>query len=520
MNQKLPLIAAIDVGTNSFHLIIASVNSRGILRVISRDKEVVRLGSSGGDMKFLEADAINRGVQTLLHFSKLAKFEEAEIRAVATSAVREALNRDAFLNKVKEATGINIEVVSGPEEGRLIYIGTIHALPILKQKALVMDIGGGSTETIIGKNGNIIYVHSEKIGAIRLSCKFFPDQKISQSQIDNCRKYIEGEWTPILDKIKKTGFDTFIGTSGTITNLAVIANSLKNESIPEILNGQKIHRKDIENALSRVIQPSTLKQRMSIPGIDPVRADIIVGGALILEYAIKMLDIEKIILSSFSLREGIVFDTIQKKRDIFEYKHLSHLRYSTVYGLLSQYNMNKEHSEFVKKITLQIFDDLISLHNFDYDKRELLEAAALLHDIGYVVSLDSHHKHSYYILLNCIMPGFTNDEAEIIANIARYHRKSHPKKKHENFAKLTIEKQQIVRILASILRIAEGLDRRQLQVVNSVRCEYSPTDITIHIQPGSDRTKPEIELWGAERRKLLMEEIFGKKVTFKLNHSN
>lgn len=516
MNDKSPLIAAIDVGTNSFHLIIASVNSRGNLQIKSRDKEVVRLGSSGGDMKFLEPEAMNRGVQTIIHFSKIAKSEDAEIRAVATSAVREALNRDIFLNKVKEATGIDIEVVSGPEEGRLIYIGTIHALPILKQKVLVMDIGGGSTETMIGKNGILQYVHSEKIGAIRLTCKFFPEKKITQSQIDSCRKFIEGEWTPILDKIKEIGFDSFIGTSGTITNLAVIAKSLKNESIPEILNGETVQRKDIENALWRVIRPSTLKQRLDIPGIDPTRADIIVGGALILEYAIKVLGIENIILSSYSLREGIVFDTIQKRRDIIEYKHLSHLRYSTVYDLLHQYNMNIEHSEFVKKFSLQLFDDLIALHKYNVVQRELLEAAALLHDIGYVVSLDAHHKHSYYILSNCIMPGFTNDETEIIANIARYHRKSHPKKKHENFAKLTNEKQQLVKVLASILRIAEGLDRRQLQVIKSIRSEYSSNEIVIYIESTSSEVKPDIELWGAERRKLLMEEVFGRKVTFKL----
>jgi len=191
--DKSPVIAAIDVGTNSFHLIVASVDRKGILNVITREKEMVRLGSSGTDMKYLEEAAIERGIATLKAFSELARSEKAIIRAVATSAVREALNKNVFQDRALSEVGVEIEVVSGVEEGRLIYLGALHALPIYNKQTLVIDIGGGSTETIIGKVGNLIHVNSEKLGAIRLTKRFFENGKSSKEAVKLCREYIRGE---------------------------------------------------------------------------------------------------------------------------------------------------------------------------------------------------------------------------------------------------------------------------------------------------------------------------------------
>lgn len=516
MTSKAPLIAAIDVGTNSFHLIIASVNNRGILHVNSREKEVVRLGKSteSRDMKIIYPDAIERGIATLKHYAALAKSQKAEVRAVATSAVREAENQKAFLDKVRNDTGIDIEVVSGIEEGRLIYIGAIHALPILDKKALIIDIGGGSTETIIGLRGNIIYGKSEKLGALRLTNHFFTSNEISDQQIELCRNYIHGEWSPIMKSIKDTGFDTVVGTSGTILNIAAMTLTKNNGYIPDVLNGLSVSKKEILNVIKKITKSKTVSERNKITGIDPARADIILGGALILEYVINQLNIERILISSYSLREGIVFDTIQKKKAIQEFKHLSHLRFESINSLCLRFNVNTVHSEHVKNTTIKLFDDLQQLHKLGYQYRELLEIASILHDVGYFISHDQHHKHSHYIISQSIMPGFTMNEAELIAMIARYHRKSHPKKKHPEFMRLSPENREAVKCLAGILRIAEGLDRRQQQIVQCVKAELNNDSISIFINSNKKESKPDIELWEAERRKLLLEETLGKPINF------
>ena len=514
MTKKNSLIAAIDVGTNSFHLVITSVNKSGSLKVISRDKEMVRLGSGSTDMKILHTDAMDRGIEAMARFKKLAESENAEIVAVATSAVREAANKDIFLKKVKDATGIDIQVISGAEEARLIYIGVIHALPVINKKALVIDIGGGSTETVIGENGEINYLHSAKLGAIRMTKRFKLDTHFSYHNIQECRDFIRGEWSPTIQQLKLTGFDSVVGTSGTITTLISMAYAQNDKILPTVLNGISVTSNNILKVIDKIIAAKSLQERMYLPGMDPTRVDIILGGALILEHIIKELRINKILLSDYSLREGIVFDTIQKQQEVQQYHHLSRLRYDTVRNAANHFGVHIEHAELVHQISLQIFDDLQSIHKLTYTERELLEASAYLHDVGYHISHDQHHKHSYYIIKNCILPGFTNDEAEVIANIARYHRKSLPKKKHENYQTLSAEKQHIVSVLAGILRIAEGIDRRQMQLIFRVKCFINPDRIDIYLTTKDSDIDIDIEIWGANRRKLLLEKTLNKAIQF------
>lgn len=508
--QTPQLIAAIDVGTNSFHMVIASVSTRGVLRIHARNKEMVRLGSSGGDMKRLAPDAMERGVATMKRFAAEARQHGAHIRAVATSAVREALNKEEFVHRVQEETGVEIEVIPGVEEGRLIYVGALHALPILAKRTFVIDIGGGSTETVIGYQGEATYVDSAKLGHIRMTKRFFPDPTITDEQVDACRKAIRGEWATVFQSHIAYGFEHAVGCSGTIMAVAAMALARTNKRLPESMNAMRVERRDILDVVESIVQARTQEARLALPGMDPKRADVITGGALILEQAILGLNINELTISGYALREGIVFDTVQKQRDIDEYHHLSHLRYQSVDHLCDLYRVRRRHAEHVKNLCLRLFDDLRALHRFGDRERELLEASALLHDVGYHIAADQHHKHSEYIIRNSAMPGFTNDEAELIAAVARYHRKSHPKKKHPTFAALSADEQRLVRVLSSILRIGEGLDRRQQQVVQTVRANVSAGSIDLFLVAPS--SVPDIELWGAERRKELLEETFGRKV--------
>lgn len=504
-------IAAIDIGTNSFHMVIASVSEHGVMQIHAREKDMVRLGSSATDMKRLSEEAMDRGVRALTRFAYEAQRHGAAIRAIATSAVREALNKDEFVRRVYEASGISIDVIPGIEEGRLIYVGAIHALPIRDERVFVIDIGGGSTETVIGQAGEPLNIDSAKLGHLRLTKRFFPDPVITREQVRQCREMIRGEWVTVFQTHKQYGFQRAVGCSGTITAIASMVATRRGKT-PESFNGYVMSAADVLAVIEHVASTPSVAERLSIPGMDPKRADVIVAGALILEQAIRGLDIRELTVSGYALREGIVFDTVQQQREMDLRHHLTPLRYQSVQHVCDLYRVRRRHADHVKTLSVQLFDQLIPLHAMGDRERELLEAAALLHDVGYHISADQHHKHSEYIIRNSAMPGFTSTETGIIASIARYHRKSHPKKKHVAFAAMSPEEQHIVQVLASILRIAEGLDRRQQSVVKDLHLTITPAEIAVALEAAT--TVPDIELWGAERRKELMEETFGRKLRF------
>jgi exopolyphosphatase/guanosine-5'-triphosphate,3'-diphosphate pyrophosphatase len=508
-------IAAIDVGTNSFHMVIASVTEAGMLRIHARSKDTVRLGSSKGDMKRISDDAMERGLRAMVRLVDEARQHNATVRAIATSAVREALNKDVFVDRVLSQTGVHIDVIPGIEEGRLIFLGVRNALSIADKRVFVFDIGGGSTETITGHDGEPVYIHSAKLGHIRLSERFFPDSRVNEQQIADCRAWIRGEWQPAFQSHIAFGFDEAIACSGTVMALASIAFARSGRRTPETLNGVTLDRDEILGAIDMVLSARTIDERMALPGLDAKRADVIVAGALLVEHLIKGLGIRRLTLSGYALREGIVFDTFQQARDIGLTHHLSRLRYQSVLHICELYRVNRRHAEHVKHLCVRMFDDLMPLHGMGDKERELLEAAALLHDVGYHIAADQHHKHSEYIIRNCVMPGFTSDETVLISSVARYHRKSHPKKKHPVFAGLTSSEQHMVGVLASILRIAEGLDRRQQSVVHGLEVRTAEAGIEIGLKVLGEM--PDVELWSAERRTGLMEEIFRRPVRFSVN---
>jgi exopolyphosphatase/guanosine-5'-triphosphate,3'-diphosphate pyrophosphatase len=512
--RQSDVIAAIDVGTNSFHLSIASVNDKGIFRVFSRDKETVRLGESVSDMKYISPEAMERGLSAMKRFAQMAHDAGVQtIRAVGTSAMREALNSSDFIRLVLEQTGIEIEVIAGTEEARLIYLGVLQAVPVLDKRALVIDIGGGSTETIVGLKGEMYFAHSAKLGAIRMTKRFFTEEKLSNKAIKECREFIKGEWASIFRSLLACGFETALGSSGTIQTVATIALELKGRDMTEeSINGITVSQQDLLKAIDAILDAKTARKRAELPGMDEKRADIIVGGALILEQALLNLGIKELTISESALREGILLDTYQKRHDIEHYHHLSRLRYGSVISLCELCQINMKHANHVKHLAVQLFDALQPLHRYGDAERELLEAAALMHDIGYHISADQHHKHSYYIIRNADLLGFTNDEKEIIANIARYHRKSHPKPKHENFQKVPPSKRGLVMLLGGILRLAEGMDRRNQQMIQSVEVQIHSASVDFILWHNPDTGLPDVELWSAERRTALLESMVNKRL--------
>lgn len=510
---KNDVLAAMDLGTNSFHLVVAKILGKERFKILTRDKEVVRLGSSSKDMKYLTPDAIDRAIDAVRRFKKVSDSFNARIRAVATSATREAVNKEEFISRVRKETGIEIEVISGYEEARLIYLGTLQALPIFNKRIVMIDIGGGSTEILIGEKGNIIHGNSVKVGAVRLTMNFFPDGKAKEKAVEEARIYIKGAINPVVRAIKNEKIDLAVGSSGTISNIGfmIYAGDKTNIDDEFNLNNYTYNKEALDKVIKKILKAETIEERKKIPGLDEKRADIIVAGALILEQIFAELELPSITVSNFALREGIILDTINKELGNEHLGHLSNVRRNSILHLAELCNYEKEHAEQVTHIAMRIFDFLKLKFELDDRAKEYLEAGSILHDIGYHIGHTQHHKHSYYLIRNSEMLGFTDNEIEIIANIARYHRKSHPKSKHEGYNKLSTKDKELVKKLSGILRVADGLDRGHKSVVKNVDMSVNNDILEMKLETTTPEN-PELELWGANRRKELFEESFEYKL--------
>ncbi|MCB1142516.1 MAG: Ppx/GppA family phosphatase [Leptospiraceae bacterium] len=509
-------LAAIDLGTNSFHLIIVKVKEDGSYESLGKEKESVRLGSGAGTQEIITPDAIERGINCLKRFKALAEVHNAEIRAVATSALREAKNRDSFLELARNELGIHIEIISGFEEARLIYFGILQGLPVYDKKILMIDIGGGSTEFLVGLKGEIEFAQSLKIGAVRLTDKFFMGDPISLSDIKQCKIYVQGTIGPMKREILKLQPEIIIGSSGTVQSIASMVIADVKENPNRSLNNYTILKDNFKKIRNSIDSAETLKKRTKLPGLDSKRADIIVAGSIILEEIFDMFSIQKLQVSDYALREGIIYDTIVKWREHQDNQihPLANIRLKAIKSLFNTFPYEKEHVEKVTEIALKIYDSLAKHYNFTGDEREYLEAAAILHEIGFGISHSSHHKHSYYIIRNSeLMVGFHFEEIEIIALVARYHRKSPPKSKHTEFISLTHENQKLVKKLASILRIADGLDRSHQSMVEDLELEITKDEVKILLKI-KENMDPHVDIWSADQKKELFEEYFDKKVSF------
>jgi exopolyphosphatase / guanosine-5'-triphosphate,3'-diphosphate pyrophosphatase len=504
-------LAAIDVGTNSFHLVVARLLGPDRFEVIGSEKEMVRLGHGGGEMKVLDPDAIERAVSVLHRFRRIADIHGATIRAVATSATREAENHDEFIARARTEAGVDVEVISGVEEARLIHLGVLQALPVFDRRLLLCDIGGGSTELLIGEQGEVLASRSFKLGAVRLTDRFFPEERARGSAIDACRKYVRSAISPFVREVDTHGFDVAIGSSGTIEAVCRIANAARGGSDPHSFNGFELSAGELSAVCDQLAAARTVAARRKIPGLEAKRADIILAGALILEQVVRSLGVSALSYSSYALREGVVLDTMQRLRG-GSIHHLRDISRRSVRLLADLCDEEPEHSQQVARLACRLFDGTADLHRLDASAREYLEAGALLANVGLFVSHNRHHLHGYYVIRNSDrLAGFTDDEVEIIALLARYHRKSSPKPSHEPFARLQPDDQRVVRVLAGLLRVAIGLDRSHEHLVEDVRCSLGKGRVVIDVVPAGHRPI-DLEMYAASERKALLEDALGVTV--------
>lgn len=515
MNDSAPLrLAAMDLGTNSFHLIVADVMQNGRFRVLGREKDAVRLGEGINDMKHLGRSAMERAIAVLSRYAMIAESHGAEMRAVATSAIREARNQEELVARVREEIGLEIEVISGPEEARLIYLGALQALPIYQKRIVLVDIGGGSTEFLLGHAGRVEYANSIKVGAVRLTRQYFTARTLDAAAVEECRTALRGALHPIRRVLRPAQVEQIVGCSGTIQSMAAIIRAMTGEAVHSDAGGVTFTRKELTRAIDLLLEAKSVSRRREIAGLDASRADIIVAGALVLEAVFEALDARQMITSKYALREGVLLDTVRARAGAAAADaHLRDVRRTSVVHLGESCRYEATHAHYVARLALDLFDQTRALHSLGGTEREYLEAAALLHDIGYHISHAQHHLHAHYLIAHSELLGFTEREKNLIGNVARYHRRSHPKEKHESFMRLGAGDRAVVRTLAAILRVADGLDRRHKNIFHTLRCHDDGEKMRIELQqaqPGDHS----LELWGADRRKDLFETVFHRSVVF------
>lgn len=508
-------LAAVDIGTNSFHLVVAQPTSDQRFEVIDREKEMVRLGSGSGDMKRLEPEAVDRGVAALKRFRRIAESAGASLHAVATSAVREADNRDEFLARARSEAGVEVEVVSGAEEARLIHVGVLQAVSGLDRRHLLIDIGGGSTEFVIGEGPRVLEALSLKLGAIRLTERFLRREPLRKKDVAECRRYVRAYLTHPVRGARDLGFEVAVGSSGTISNLAEMVHAERGGGPLQTVSNFTFTAEELKAVVDRLAKAPTVADRLELPGLDPKRADIILGGAIILEQAFVELEIAEMTVSDYALREGVLLDAL-RRRERSSAGHLEDLRRQSVLHLASICPGEHAHGEHSSRLALQLFEVTRPWHGLGDQAEEWLEAAALLANVGLFVSHDRHHLHSYYVIRHSdLLVGFTDHEIEIIAQVARYHRKSSPRPRHPEFARLGPDDQATVRTLAGILRVAVALDRTRAGLVDKVCVQAADEGDGLEVVVEAGARDIGLELYTAELRRSLLEEALGVEVSFR-----
>lgn len=508
-------IAAIDVGSNSIHMVVAQLEADGRFQVLDRAKEMVRLARRTLANGALSADAMQAGIRTLSAFRTLAERQGVErFTAVATSAVREAKNGGDFIQRVKDEVGLRVKVIPGREEARLIYLGVRYAIDLRHQTALIVDIGGGSVELMLTEDEKMTAAHSLKLGVARLSEQFLLDDHIGGKTLSALESHLATQLDPVLDQWGKGRIRRVIGTSGTMLNLVSIAGYQRGEPLNGHLNNFAVTADEIAK-VRRMVAKANREERSRIKGLDGKRADLIVGGACLADYIMARLGARELVACTWALREGLVLDFMaHHRKGIEEIERYTDTRRRNVARFARHLGEIGTHGPQVASLALRLFDQLEGDLAVGPGAREWLEFAALLHDVGHHIGHRDHQHHSYYLITHGDLLGFQRDELEIIGLTTRYHRKAAPKESDDGYGALAKGERRTVRALAAILRIADGLDRSHYGVVRDVTAVRHGSRLTLRLV--SDGDDAELEIWEARRRAGLLEEVLGCAIDFEV----
>ncbi len=515
-------LAAIDVGTNSIRLIVAEATPDGGYRLLDDEKEITRLGQGFDGSGRLSPENMDRAAMAIARMRGIAEgYQVDALRAIGTAAVREATNRDEFISLVRERAGLTIEPISAEDEARLAFLSVSHSFDLHNATVAIVDIGGGSTEIVLASGGVVEQIFTVPLGAVRLAERFPGCTTGDAPAVRAMRravKEIVHEWT----EKAPMPLQYMIGTGGTFTTLGGVsmhrgAPGQGPDMLPFAIRGYEVHRSEVRHIFDW-LDGMPVRQRLRVPGLSADRAEIIVPGLAVAERVMKRLNVNTLKVHDRGIRDGLLLTMIAERfpntertrpEPVDKWRALKHFAVAC--------RFEEAHSTHVTNLAMQIFDQVAAQQPGalgdagDQTARDILRAAGLLHDVGYLINYSKHHKHSYHLIVHSDIAGFSHRELELVANIARYHRRSEPKKKHSHFAKLSGVDRDVVRVLSGILRVADGLDRTHTQNVRSVRVILAGDEATLAVEAPEN---PSVDTWGAERKSQLFAKTLGLRPRF------
>lgn len=507
-------VAAIDIGSNSIHMVIARVGRTGF-EIIDRAKEMVGLGRSTLTTGRLSPAAIDVGFRTLETFKRLAEKHQADpILAVATSAVREAKNGGEFALRVWDRLGLHIDVVTGAEEARLIFLAAAHALDFRRQRPIVVDIGGGSLEVMAGEGTELKWVESLKLGVVRLTERFIRSDPPETRDIAALRAHLDRSLAAVFRRARRLRPTLLVGTSGTLLNLTAMAAALDRDEVPQRLNNRALPLSRLKVVRERVLA-SDAEERARMRGLDRRRVDLIPAGAVLAETLLEGFGVDEMRACDSALREGMLLDFMARHaEEVAAADRVPDQRRRSVLQLAERLRSDDAHGRHVAELALKLFDSIRAIHGLGRRERELLEFAALLHDVGLYVNHSKHHRHSQYLITHGELRGFEPEEIAVIASVARFHKGAPPKPSHEELAQLPLEARRLIIQLTAILRVADSFDRSHHGVVRDVHVMRRNGRLKIRLD--TDGRDAALELWGAERKSDLWEKCFDVDLEFEI----
>jgi len=500
-----PRLAAIDVGTNTIRLTVAEVQDDGTYRILDEEREMVRLGEKLDRTGRLSDAAIERGVAAIGKMKAIADgFKITGLRAIATSAVREATNGRSFIREVSREHKVRIDVISGEEEAQLAFRTASRHFDFQGRSTAVVDIGGGSVEVILSAGTAIDHVYSLPLGAVRVTERLVRSDPLRSKHWKRMKEEIDRGIRTIIRQPAHRA-QLMIGSGGTFTSLAHMAK-WQREGRHGSVQGYVLTPAEIIHLLGR-LRETPLEARRQIPGLSSDRADIIVAGASVIARLIRGLDTQQIMVNERGIRDGLLLNMISELpgRSPSSQLPLPGNRIEWARHFARKAHSNERHCEQVAELALQIFDGLSHRFGLPVSSRDVLQAAAILHDVGYLISHSKHHKHGYHLIMHGDLPGFTPHEVELIANVVRYHRRAFPKQRHANLAYITKTDRKLIARLSGILRIADGLDRTHSQSVTGLKVRALRGRLRMTLQASAS---PQIERADAERKSDLFRKAF------------
>ncbi|MBV8949593.1 MAG: Ppx/GppA family phosphatase [Actinobacteria bacterium] len=509
-------IAALDLGSNSFHLLVADVHADGTFVPLVREKEMLRLGDAvARDGRVSDAMA-DTAVATVRRFRKLAEAAGAtEILACATSAIRTASNGDDVVDLIETEAGIPVEVIDGLEEARLIF-GAVRASVVLEPApALCFDVGGGSVEIMVGDAGAMFWATSERLGVARLTQDLVHSDPLTKADRRALREHITRVLEPVAQRVAAFEPKLVVGSSGTLEDIAQMVAARRDANVPVSLN-QLTFTRDEFVPLHRELTTLPASERRKIPGLEARRIDLIPAGAMFLATAMEVFHFDEMTVSEWALREGMVLDAIGRHDPADWSDDARSIRRASVSSLARRCSSPERHASHVAMLVLQLFDGTATMHELGPADRELLEYAALLHDIGEHVSSDGHDRHAAYLVQHGGLRGFDPEEVRVLTAIVRWHRRGDPKPTDDTMIDLSPGTRERVRKLTALLRVADGLDRGRHQTVSRVAVRCGPSLVLVGIDATGD---PELELWGARRKRDLFEKTFDRELELTMHPS-